>query len=101
MITFDRLAALFAAGEYCAEIAFRLTDSEKFSLCWMGKLYSVDEKRDVYWFGLTADGQNAYDYPTFAEMANAPVFDGWSLKDVWDRVVILEVNGCDPEVYKL
>ena len=99
METFGRLAALFASGKHCGEIAFRLTDSETFTLCWMGKLYSADEQRDVYWYGLTEDGQNAYEYATFAELADAPVFDGKSLKDVWDDVVVLEIDGCAPEVF--
>jgi hypothetical protein len=30
-------------------------------------------------------------------MANAPVFDGLSLKDVWNQIVIEEIDGCDPQ----
>lgn len=99
VMSFDELAARFASGEHCGEIAFRLIGSDKFTLCWMGKQYSADEKRDVYWCGLTADGQNAYEFTSFAEMAGAPVFDGKTLKDVWGDAVVLEIDGCDPKVY--
>ena len=100
MITFDQLDQLFTfetKNRFCVEIFFVLTGSEKYDCCWMGKLFDRRIGRDVYWYGLTPDGQNAYDYPTFEEMADAPVFDGASLKEVWDRIVIEEIDGCDPE----
>ena len=53
-------------------------------------------KKDVFWFGLTPDGDNAYDYPTFEEFSFAKIFDGKSLMEIWDNIVIEEINGCDP-----
>ena len=99
MITFDQITKLFefdSKKKYCVEIQFMVIGSEKYDYCWMGKMWSKEEKCDVYWYGLTADGENAYDYPTFEEMSNAPVFDGYSLKEVWDRIVIEEIDGLDP-----
>ena len=100
MISFDQIAQLFSLDtkrRFCVEIQFMLTGNDKFDYCWMGKMWSREEQRDVYWYGLTADGKNAYDYTTFEEMAAAPVFDGLSLKEVWDRVIIETIDDCDPE----
>lgn len=60
-------------------------------------MWSREKKKDVFWYGLTPDGKNGFDYSSFDEMANAPVFDGLSLKDVWNQIVIEEIDGCDPQ----
>ena len=100
MITFDQIEKLFAfntQGNCCLEIEFSIRGSDKFDNCWMGKLFDKKRKKDVYWFGLTADGSNAFDYPTFEEFASAKVFDGKSLAQIWKEVTVLTVDGCDPE----
>ena len=100
MITFDQIEKLFAfntQGNCCLEIEFSIRGSDKFDNCWMGKLFDKKTKKDVYWFGLTADGSNAFDYPTFEEFASAKVFDGKSLAQIWEEVTVLTVDGCDPE----
>ena len=100
MITFDHIRKLFAfetQGKYCLEIEFSVNGSDKFDNCWMGKLFDRKRKKDVYWFGLTADGSNAFDYSTFEEFASAKVFDGKSLTQIWEEVTVLTVDGCDPE----
>ena len=100
MITFDQIEKLFAfntQGNCCLEIEFSIRGSDKFDNCWMGKLFDKKTKKDIYWFGLTADGSNAFDYPTFEEFASAKVFDGKSLAQIWEEVTVLTVDGCDPE----
>ncbi len=100
MMTFDQIKKLFAfdtQGRYCLEIEFSIKGSDKFDNCWMGKFFDRKTKKDVYWFGLTADGNNAFDYPTFEEFASAKVFDGASLSQIWSKVTVLTVDGCDPE----
>lgn len=99
MITFDlfkRLMAFDARSGICIEIFFRLSGSEKFDCCWMGKLYDKRAGEERFWFGLTPDGSYAFDYPTFEEFATAPVFDGKSLLELWDNINIEEINSCDP-----
>ena len=100
MITFEQITKLFTFNtkkKFCVEIQFMLLNSQKYDYCWMGKMWTRDEQKDIFWYGLTPDGKNAFDYPSFEEMANAPVFDGLSLKDVWDHIVIEEIDGCDPQ----
>ena len=99
MITFEDLERLFASEtvqKYGLELEFWLKGSEKFDLCCMGRLWDKREKRAVYWYGLTPDGENAYDFPSFEEMAAAPVFDGLSLREIWDGVELLTIDACDP-----
>ena len=100
MITFDQFKQLMSfetEGKYCIEIAFSVKDQGKFSSCWMGKTPEEESKADSYWFGLTADGNNAFEYRTFEEFVSAKVFEGRSLFEIWDKVTVSEINGCDPE----
>ncbi len=99
MITFDELRQLMAfdtKGRCCVEIAFSVSGSNIFTWCWMGKLPDQKTGKDIYWYGLTSDGKNAFDYATFEEFASARVFDGKSLFEVWEDVKVLEINGCNP-----
>lgn len=99
-ITFEDITKVFAVSvgkTACIEIEFMLSDSDKFCQCWTGKLYDNEIDKEIYWFGLTEDGLNAYDYTSFEEMSQATVFDGKSLKDVWDDVKIISIDGCEPE----
>lgn len=99
-IAFEDLEKVFAVSvgkTACIEIEFMVSNGDKFSQCWMGKLYDKEIEQEAYWFGLTEDGMNAYDYTSFEEMSQATVFDGKSLKDVWNDVEIISVDGCDPK----
>lgn len=95
MITFEQFFELMkfeTENKYCLEIAFSVSGSEKYGFCWMGKRPESSCK-DLYWFGLTEDGK---EYHSFEEFSSAPVFDGKSVFQIWNDVVLLEINGCDP-----
>ena len=93
---FQKLMSFDTKGRFCIEIQFFVKGNEKFADSWMGKMPDRKTKQDVFWYGLTPDGKNAYDYPTFDEFSSANVFDGKSLLEIWDNIVIEEINGCDP-----
>ena len=93
---FQKLMSFDTQSRFCIEILFSVKWSEKFDYSWMGKMPDRKTKQDVFWYGLTPDGENAYDYPTFEAFSSAIVFDGKSLLEVWDNIVIEEINGCDP-----
>ena len=100
MLTFDQFKQLMefeTKGKYCIEILFSIAESEKFDYCWMGKTPDEDTTKDIYWFGLTADGKNAFEYSTFEELSSANVFDGKAIIDIWDNIIVKEIDGCDPE----
>ncbi len=99
MIIFDQIKQLMmnkTQGQYCVEILFSIKGSKKYNRCWMGEMPDRETGDDIYWFGLTADGKNAFDYPTFEEFSNAKVFDGKSLVEIWDTVTVEEIDGCEP-----
>ncbi|MBR6650459.1 MAG: hypothetical protein IKL36_03515 [Clostridia bacterium] len=99
MITFDVMKKIMAFDiqrKYCVEILFSIDDNDKFSHCWMGKSFDDETECDVYWFGLTPDGKNAFAYPTFEELSSAKVFDKKSLFEIWDSVILMEIDGCNP-----
>ena len=96
MITFEQIAKVLEQGS-CPEIDFKIKGSAKFDHCWMGKMWKAEEKRDIYWYGLTGDGKNAYEYAAFEEMAEAKVFDGRSLREVWDDIELFSIDMSDPE----
>lgn len=93
--TFNKLLTTHLRDNCCQEILFNLENSEKYNHCWMG---AINKNGNVeYWFGLTQDGKEAYDYPSFDDMASALVFHGKSIKEIWEHIDILSINGCSPE----
>ena len=93
---FQKLMSFDTKGRYGFEILFSVKENEKFNSCWMGKMPDTKTKKDLFWYGLTPDEKNAFDYPTFEEFSSANVFDGKSILEIWDNIVIEEINGCDP-----
>ena len=102
MISFDDITKLFAIdlkNKSCIEIEFCVAGLSDYQNCWMGKMPDEFRKhKEVYWFGLSSDGSKAYDYDNYSDFSNALVFDGKSLKQVWDSVELVSIDGCDPEV---
>ena len=94
---FKNIMSFDIKANLCIEICFKVKENNKFNSCWMGKMPNKANKEDLFWFGLTPDGQNAYDYPTFEEFSSAKIFDGKSLIEIWDNITIIDINGCDPD----
>lgn len=101
MISFNDITKLFSfnlQNKYCIEIEFSLKGYPEYQSCWMGKMPDEHNKeKELYWYGLDPDGSEGYDYDNFQDFSCTPVFDGKSLKDVWDDIEIISLNGCDPE----
>ena len=101
MITFEDITKLFSRsleGKFCIEIEFLLKDEPKYQTCWMGKMPDKENKeKEIYWYGLVPDVSAAYDYDNFCDFSSASVFHGKSLQEIWEKVEILSIDGCDPE----
>jgi len=101
MISFNDITKLFSydlKDEACIEIEFAVKGFSDFQSCWMGKMPDkTDKEREVYWYGLSADNSEIYEYDNHGEFLNAPVFDGKSLKEIWNHISVLSIDGCDPE----
>lgn len=101
MITFEDVTKLFSCnleGKFCIEIEFLVKEEPKYQTCQMGKMPDRENKQnESYWYGLVSDGSEAYDYNNFQNFSNAPVFNGKSLKEIWKKVEIISIDGCDPD----
>ncbi len=76
MITFNDIIQCLNAdlrGISCIEIEFCIDGYDQFYECWMGKMPNEHTKEDIFWFGLTPDGKNAYDYSDFKQMSTDKV----------------------------
>ena len=101
MISFNDIAILLShncEGKFCIEIEFLVKGEPIYQSCWMGKMPDkVDKEKELFWYGLVPDCTEAYDYDNYQDFSSAPVFNGKSLENVWRRVEILSIDGCDPE----
>lgn len=101
MISFNDIAKLFShnlEGKFCIEIEFLVNGEPTYQFCWMGKMPNIEnKKKEVYWYGLVPDGSEVYNYDNFCDFSSAPVFFGKSLTEIWDKIEILSIDGCDPE----
>ena len=101
MISFKNIAKLFSFnldGKYCIEIEFSVKGCPKYRSCCMGKMPDKEnEEKELYWYGLVPDGSEAYDYDNFEDFSAAPIFNGKSLEEIWDKVEVLSIDGCDPQ----
>lgn len=76
------------------EIWFRVDGCVNYQDSWLGKMIDKNTKNDVFWFGLVADGSEAYDYDSFEAFINTKIFYGSrSLKEVWDAISIISLGG--------
>ncbi len=93
-LTYSQLkAVLTGLKDYgSVEVEFAVSGDTEYQECWMGHTW-----HNNYWFGLTPDCMQGYDFDSFEELVNAKVFHGKSLKEILDIVEILSIDGCDPE----
>lgn len=82
----------------CVEMNFGIDNDTEYKDCWLGKMPDRDKiGKEVYWYGLVADGSQAYDYAKLEEFVNAKVFHGKSLCDVIEKVTWYSLDGCSIE----
>ena len=81
----------------CIEIEFCVDDNKDYQESWMGKLIDKKTVQHVYWFGLTSDGKQAYDFDSFEAFINAKIFRGKNIKEMWDSISIYSLDGCPVE----
>lgn len=91
-IPFDLFKDKLIKGQYMYENNFYIDGIDKYDDCWIG---FNDQFEEPYWFGITPDGNNAYEYNTADEILNAKVFDGKSMYELWDKVYFYSINGVD------
>ena len=81
----------------CIEIQFSVNHMPEYSSCWLGKMPDLEIKKAVYWFGLVEDGSQAYEYYSIREFTDAKIFYGKNIKEIWNSITLLSIDGCDVE----
>lgn len=79
------------------EMSFSVQNHIDFQHCWLG----VEIRQYILKFvlDLSEDGNNYYEFESFDEMVNASMFNGNSLKEVWNDVKIDRIDGVCEEDY--
>lgn len=81
----------------CIEIEFSVDKNDVYTSCYLGKKIEEKHSTVAYWFGLTPDGLNAYDFSSIEQFMEAKVFDGNSIEEIWDSISLYSIDGCDIE----
>ena len=98
-ITFEDFSHIMSSNrhkehESGIEINFFVDDCIVYQDSWLGKMVNRYNQKDCYWFGLTYNGLQAYDYESFDAFVDAKVFYGSkSLRDIWDSISFLSLGG--------
>ena len=78
----------------CIEIEFFLDDFSEYGSCWLGKTINEETHQAVYWYGLTPDGSQSYDFDSLHDFVSAPIFHDKSIKERWDSITLIAIDGC-------
>lgn len=89
---YDFFEEKLAAGSLVDEIFFYFSDDENESEHCFGYMNGYERP---YWVGL-CDIQGGCDFESAADLLNAPIYNGQSLKDRWQQVIICSIAGCSP-----
>jgi len=79
----------------CIEIEFCIDNTPIYNSCWMGKTISRETNQAVFWYGLVPDGSQAYDFDSLQGFMCASIFHDNSLKEIWDSISLIAIDGCD------
>jgi len=82
-------------NQSCIEIEFCIDNSTIYQCSWLGKTVGRNSGEVVYWFGLTADGTQAYEFDSLEQLLSANVFCGKSIRGIWRLVSIIAIDACD------
>ncbi len=77
------------AGKWIDETCFYFQDDENEKEHYLGYLPKYSEP---YWVGY-CDIEGGCEFKTAQELVDAPIFDGRSLRDRWNEVVICHIEG--------
>ena len=84
-------------NQTCVEIEFCVDNHIDYQASWLGKMMDKDTKKTVYWFGLTEDGIQAYNFDSFEQFRNTKVFYGNSIEEIWKSISIISIDACETQ----
>jgi len=89
-ITFEDFARIMAydvvENKNCLEFAFCVEGFTEYEFSWLGKMADKSNEKASYWYGLTEDGSQAYDYDSFEGFVDAKIFHNKSIKEIWELI---------------
>ena len=95
-ISYEELLRLFCIGEGIDETVFYFDDAPNKTVHYIGYLQQYDKP---YWAGY-CDIKNGCEFSTAKELFTAKIYDGMSIKDRWDHLVLTAVGGIDIDYLK-
>lgn len=97
---FERFYEIFEKYGF-SESTFRLKNSKKFQNVWFGVTQNPHKDNELlYWYGSEEDNLSC-DFSSLEDFVNAKVFDGKSLKEIWDNIEITSLDCISPEEYTI
>ena len=96
-IAYEDLLYVFEVGEHVDETAFYFDDAPKEDEHYIGYMPRFDGKINdkPYWIGL-CDINVGCEFETAKELFEAKVFNGKSIKERWEHIVIFQIGGILP-----
>ena len=98
-ITFEDFQCIMSydvtKDQTCIEIEFCVDDCPPYQASWLGKTVDRETKQPVYWFGLTEDGSQAYEFNSFEQFTGAKIFFDNSIQEIWKSVSLLSIDACE------
>ena len=77
----------------CTEIYFYVLNYVDYQESWLGKSIDKGTNKEIYWYGLTPDGSQSYNFYSLSQFINAKVFHGKNIKEIWDLIFITSIDG--------
>ena len=102
-IRYEDLLALFEAGENIDETAFYFADDPTKDDHYLGylpypNLWHPEYTDKPYWAGY-CDIEDGFECATAKELFEAPIYNGKSLKEQWNKAYIFQIGGVWAEEY--
>ena len=100
-MTFDQLLFLFQTKHpQIDETAFYFSDDPEEIEHFIGYIPKYKDKvyKKPYWIG-KCDIENGCEFETADELFCAKVFDGESIRDRWDQVVLFQIGGIETDFW--
>lgn len=84
-----------------SESVLRVKNSKKFQYVWFGVTQNPHKDNELlYWFESEEDNLSC-DFSSLDDFVNAKIFDGNSLKEIWDNIEIIALDCISPEEYTI
>ncbi len=93
---YEEFLKIFEIGDRCDETYFYFKTDPKEIEHYIG--YKPEYEK-AYWAGY-CDIEDGCEFKTAKEMFEAPIYNGKSIKDRWNEIVLCTIGGCPLEDYE-